>query len=113
MNQVISDIVEEKIIKKIQNQRWNEFLTKNKEYMEEVESYIQESKIQSQQTRNLAYVSLFIAVFSVFLGIVNTFLSWWKPSKKKQHENRWFYRIVLSGMFIFLAFVVYMFFLIR
>lgn len=85
---------------RLQNERWFE-------YMDRVEQYIQESRIGSQKTRILTYFSIIIAFLSIFLSLGNVYFSWWKLPKKMRKEKSLFFWVMIVGIFVFLAIVLY------
>jgi hypothetical protein len=92
---------------KPQNERWNEFLQKNEEYMNQVQQYIEESKIASQKTAMLGQLSISIASLAIFLSVGNIYLSWWKLNKKIQNEKRRFFYVMNVGIFVLLGLLLY------
>jgi hypothetical protein len=86
---------------RVQNDNWNDFLSKNEDYMQKVQQNIDQSEIQAQKTLELTYLSLFIAVSSIFLAFGSFFVAWTDLSQEKQKKNRWWYRL-FTGFVIFI-----------
>ncbi len=83
-----------------QNERWNQFLARNEEYMDQVALYIQESRIEGERVRTLAFISLIVS-------ICNMCFAWWNLPREQRKRNYWFFMVVL----IVLLFLVLLFFL--
>ena len=51
---------------KLQNDRWNQYLQENEDFMNGVQQYVAQSKIQAAKTSNLALVAILVAILSLF-----------------------------------------------
>jgi hypothetical protein len=90
---------------RVQNDRWNDFLNKNEEYMKQVD-------IQTQKAMTLTYYTIILAVFSIFVAMGSIFVSWWQLSKEEQKQNRLVFRGFLIFCVVFLLLIAYEFWVI-
>lgn len=91
---------------KDQNERWNEFLEKNENYMEAVEEYIQVSRKESAESNNISYISMFIAVSSAALSTVALL---WDMDEDKKRQRPWFYKVTMFLIVAICVLLIWMF----
>ena len=95
-----------------QNDRWNDFLTKNEDYMRRVQENIDLAEIQASKTIQLTYLSVIIAVLSIFIAFGSFYVAWCDLTKEKQKQNRWWYRFFIGVIFSILAILIIEFWII-
>lgn len=86
-----------------QNERWNQFLQENENYMNIVQAYIEQSRRETQKTQILAFASAMIAVLFFQFEFVTL-------SKTKRKQHRKFY-IFLGVMILVILLFIFAFYI--
>jgi len=85
---------------RLQNERWNQFLQENENYMNKVQAYIEQSRIETSKTKALAFSSVAVAIISLLVGIVSL------PKTRRERFKAFIYYvflvIVLILVYVFL-----------
>ena len=86
---------------KLQNDRWNQYLRKNEDYMNNVQAYIAQSRAEANKTKQLANLSLGIAVMAIAVNLIAL-------PKTRLKANKWLLLFILLGLvvFVFIAFFI-------
>jgi hypothetical protein len=86
---------------KLQNDRWNQYLQENENYMNNVQAYIAQSKVEADNTKTLAKMSAAIAIISIMLNVFTL-------PRTRRNEHRKLLLFACIGLYAVLIIVLFM-----
>ncbi len=86
---------------KLQNDRWNQYLQENENYMNSIQAYIAQSKVEVGNTKNLAKISVAVAVLSIVLNMIAL-----PKTRREEHRG-----LILYSFFAMLLILTIVFFI--
>jgi hypothetical protein len=86
---------------KLQDDRWNQYLQENENYMNNVQDYIAQSRAEASKTKMLAQISIGVAVIAIMLNISAL-------SKTRLKEQK---RFLLCSLIVLIVVTVIVFFI--
>jgi len=88
-----------------QNERWNQYLQENENYMNTVQKYIEQSRRETQKTQILAFASAMTAILVFEFEFITL-----SKTKRKQHRKFYLFlsvMIIVILLFIFTFYIVF------
>jgi len=86
---------------KLQNDRWNQYLQENENYMNSVQAYIAQSKVEASNTKMLAKISVGVAAISIIFNIIAL-----PKTRREEYKG-----LILYSQLVLLAIVILVFFI--
>jgi hypothetical protein len=84
---------------KLQNDRWNQYLQENENYMNGVQAYIAQSRVEASNTKMLAKTSIFVAAISIIFNIIAL-----PKTRREEYKG-----LILYSQLLMLAIVIVVF----
>jgi len=81
---------------RLQNERWNQYLQENENYMNKVQVYIDQSRAETDKTKTLVKISVAVAAISVLTSIMS-----FPKTRRKEFKG-----LILYILFVLLAIMI-------
>lgn len=87
---------------RLQNERWNQYLQENENYMNKVQVYIDQSRAETKEIKSVAIISVTVAVISIMFNLMS--LS--KAKRKEWKGTIYFFLIIMFVILVYFIFLV-------